>query len=607
MDTLSALLCTCGSGLPADRCCAQDQAAIAPALTCPEPDAQSLREAIEIFNKGDRAIPTERCLRLLQEKPGLVVALHILADIRKIEGVYKAELALRRRVVQLAPRDLPQLVRFVTALLERGDRNEALSFARRAVWMWPDDVRAHWILALAFVHLHFIADAEYHFDLALSKSEKPSPDLLLTYAEHLHVQGRIGKAREMIARAEAAEGVTLRSIVDSAMVELLAGNLDAAEAYAARAVQDWPNRPGHSLVRAMIADRRHDYAGALEIIDRYDAGPMPVPMLLLRGRVLGALGRIDESFADMRAGKALELQDVEQAYRPDLAERQARRVRSRLTPLIMDRLPRAPVRDDAMQPLFITGFPRSGTTMLEQSLSMHPCVTAGGELRATFEVAQKLSGVLGSQMPYPEALAELLVSDRRHGMMIMRDDFLNNAMPHIIPKQGAAWFTDKSLLQEQYIPLRFLMFPASPTIHIVRHPLDSVLSVFSHQFSVAGGYSATLEGAALTYKIGIETAEQWRLTLPQIRYLRVRHEDILADQEGEMRRILAFIGQPYDPAVLDFHENTRVAATLSVSQVREKINTKGKYRYKRYLRHLEPIIPILEPVITLLGYTVEGE
>src|ERR1700733_4233703 len=124
------------------------------------------------------------------------------------------------------------------------------------------------------------------------------------------------------------------------------------------------------------------------------------------------------------------------------------------------------------------------------------------------------------------------------------------------------------------------MFPSSPIIHIVRHPLDSVLSVFSHQFSVAGGYSASLENAARTYRAGVEMAEQWRLTLPQIRYLRTRHEDILADQEGEMRRLLAFIGEPYDPVVLDFHENTRVAATISVSQVREKINTKGKYRYK---------------------------
>jgi Tfp pilus assembly protein PilF len=605
MDHDLAPPCACGSGLPADRCCDQDQSAITPVIVCSEDAAAELRAVIDVFNAGQAEAAAETCLRLLREQPGIVTALHLLADIRKIQAVYPAELALRRRISLLVPDSLPQLIRLVTVMVERGDKHEAMRYARRAVWMAPDDPRAHWLMALAFAHLNWITDAEYHFDIALAETKTPSYDLLLTYAEHLHINGKVEKSRELIARAEATGGVTLRSVTDTATVEALAGNLDAAEVHAKRALEGWPKQPGHCLVRAMIAEQRHDHPRALEIIEGYPAGEKPAAMQLLQGRVLGELGRIDEAFACFMSGKALERKNARQVYRPDILENQVAHARSRLTPLVMSRLPRAPRRDDVMQPLFITGFARSGTTMIEQSLSMHSRITAGGELRSTAEVIRKMGGMLGSRLSYPDALVELLVADRRHGMIIMRDDYLNNALPNATPKPGAVWFTDKSLMQEPDSPLRSLMFPDSPIINIVRHPLDSVLSVFTHQFSDGGGYSATLEGAARLYKLCAEAAEQWRLTLPQIRYMRIRHEDILADQEGEMRRVFAFIGEPYEPACLAFHENTRVAPTLSFSQVREKINDSRKYRYKKYLKHLEPIIPILEPVITMLGYTIE--
>ncbi len=118
----------------------------------------------------------------------------------------------------------------------------------------------------------------------------------------------------------------------------------------------------------------------------------------------------------------------------------------------MNGLPRAPTRKDVMRPLFISGYARSGTTMLEQSLSMHPRIAAGGELRATADVARRVPGLLGSPMVYPDALVELLTADRRHGLEMMRDDYLTNALPCVTPKSGATWFTDKALMSEPDAP-----------------------------------------------------------------------------------------------------------------------------------------------------------
>ncbi len=609
IDTASTLTCLCGSGLPPDRCCDQNQAKIVPVREASEEVMAQLQEAIALFNEGQREEMVERCLSLLREQPGLVPALQVLAEIRKIQRVFKAELALRRRIFALAPGNLAQMVRYATALIEHGDMDEGVNVARRAVWLGPKDVRAHWMMALAFAQVGRIAEADYHFDFAKEHTSNLNPELLLSYAEHLRTHGRIDKARGLIAEAEALGQETPRSVIDAARTEIMAGNYDVAEPLLERVMRDWPrtlhSAPVH-MARALIAAQRKNPAQALEIIDSYAGrGPMTEPMRLLRGRVLDDLGRVDEAFAEFDAGKAMELKAARRVHNPGALEARVAAIRSMMTPMMLDTLPKATVREDSPQPLFITGFARSGTTVLEQSLTMHERITAGGELHATGEVTIKVSSLLGSQLRYPEALAEMLVADRRHSIGQLRDDYLGLAMPYLVPKPGAKWFTDKALNCEPATPLRHLMFPHSPIINIVRHPLDSVLSVFSHQFSETGGYSASLETAARLYRANAEAAEQWRLTLPQIKYMRVRHEDILADQEGEMRRIFDFIGEAFDPACLAFHKNDRVAPTLSVAQVREKINDKRKYRYKRYLKHLEPVIPILEPVIAMLGYTIE--
>jgi hypothetical protein len=93
--------------------------------------------------------------------------------------------------------------------------------------------------------------------------------------------------------------------------------------------------------------------------------------------------------------------------------------------------------------------------------------------------------------------------------------------------------------------------------------------------------------------------------MPGLRYLQVRYEDTVDAQEVMTRRMLAFIGEPFDEVCLRFHENKRDPLTLSTHQVTEKLNTRGRYRYRHYLRHLEPAIPILRPWIEYFGYTID--
>jgi hypothetical protein len=101
----------------------------------------------------------------------------------------------------------------------------------------------------------------------------------------------------------------------------------------------------------------------------------------------------------------------------------------------------------------------------------------------------------------------------------------------------------------------------------------------------------------------MDLVEHYRREI-DLRYLGVRYEDIVDNQEATIRGVMAFIGEEFDPASLAFHENRRYARTASYAQVTEKLYERSRYRYRNYLPQLQPIIPILQPVIERLGYSV---
>jgi hypothetical protein len=148
-----------------------------------------------------------------------------------------------------------------------------------------------------------------------------------------------------------------------------------------------------------------------------------------------------------------------------------------------------------------------------------------------------------------------------------------------------------------------LLFPASPIIHVVRHPLDIMLSCYTNQLYHGSACALSLETLAFHF---IET---WKLVDHYIaemdlRYTRIRYEDLLSDTEGEIRRLLNFIGEPWDPRCLDFHKSDRVARTASYVQVSQPLYRTSQERWRAYRKHLEPVIPALTPLIEKLGYSL---
>ncbi len=360
------------------------------------------------------------------------------------------------------------------------------------------------------------------------------------------------------------------------------------------------------LMRAVVLGRQRRNDEALAVLDRMArlGGSLGPVELLEKGRLLDRMERYDEAFAAFAEGKRLMRKLTGKTYMADQARQLAERLRRFFVRGRLNLLPRAEERTDIAGPVFILGFPRSGTTLMEQILLAHPRIAAGDELPLIQDIVTLMPRQLGSPLLYPEALTELWMGDECQGLDDLRDYYLRKVQQLGILEPGVSWFTDKMPLNEMHLGLIALLFPHAPLLHMVRHPLDVVLSVcFQQPHARLFLCAFDLEAAARHYALVMNLVDHYRREVA-LRYLTVRYEDIVNEHETGTRRILDFVGAPFNTRCLHFHENRRYARTASYAQVMEPLYQRSLYRYRRYLKHLEPVLPILAPVIESLGYAV---
>jgi hypothetical protein len=195
------------------------------------------------------------------------------------------------------------------------------------------------------------------------------------------------------------------------------------------------------------------------------------------------------------------------------------------------------------------------------------------------------------------------MGDNRRGTDALRDAYLQKVELRGVVRPGSAHFTDKMPLNEMHLGLISMIFPRAPLIHILRHPLDVVLSVYSHHLTHGYCCAYSLETIAIHYALVMDLVHHYR-TQMALRYLPVRYEDMVDDMSASVRRMLSFIGEPFDERCVNFQENRRLPHTPSYAQVSEKIYDRSRFRYRRYMKHLDPIIQILEPLAERLGYSM---
>lgn len=241
-------------------------------------------------------------------------------------------------------------------------------------------------------------------------------------------------------------------------------------------------------------------------------------------------------------------------------------------------------------PIFIVGMPRSGTSLIEQILSTHPGVHGAGELTDLDAVVRSIGTASGrAGDAYPELARGLSTDDFRR---------LGEAYAERVWKLApeAERITDKLPANFLHIGLIHLMLPHAKIIHAMRDPMDSCFSCYSRLFEGNNlDFSYDLGSVGRYYVRYIELMRHWQRVLPRGTLLDLRYEDMVADTEGQARRLLDYLELPWDERCLDFHRNRRVVKTASVAQVRRPIYRSSVARWKHFEAHLGPLLDIVQP------------
>lgn len=233
-------------------------------------------------------------------------------------------------------------------------------------------------------------------------------------------------------------------------------------------------------------------------------------------------------------------------------------------------------------PVFIVGMSRSGTTLVEQILGSHPEVHGAGELHFLRRCLRVELGPTDSDDELPARLASLDAAGlRRVGERYAA------ALAELAP--AARRITDKLPGNMALVGLIHLTLPRARIIHCVREPLDTCVSCFSKLFTTGHAFSYDLRELGRFYRLYQELMHHWQTVLPLGRMLEVRYEDVVADMEGQARRLLEFCGLPWNAACLRFHENRRTVRTASLAQVRQPIYSGSVGRWRRYEKYLAPL------------------
>jgi hypothetical protein len=142
-----------------------------------------------------------------------------------------------------------------------------------------------------------------------------------------------------------------------------------------------------------------------------------------------------------------------------------------------------------------------------------------------------------------------------------------------------------------------LMLPNAKIIHVKRNPVDTCVSCFTRLFNRHQDATYDLSELGRHYMNYVRLMEHWRSILPDGTFIEVQYEDIVADMEGQARRLIDYVGLPWDKACLDFHKNERSIRTASVTQVRQPIYASSVERWRHYEAYLQPLLKKLEPCL----------
>ena len=501
--------------------------------------------------------------------------------------------------------------------LSRGDLDSTQRFAATMVAENPRDAEGHFLLGVAESSAGRVQAGIQHLGRAVALD--PQGEYRAQLAKLFTLVRRDGDAAATLRDAEHTPPADALSRDTMGCVYARLGDHAAALGHFAEAVRLEPGNTEYRYNQAVTLNflgRTDEADAALEALIALAPGDARAHHLLAGLRkhtpARNHVQRLARTHAETRDGRsrlllgyalAKELEDLGQPdealdrlcaanaeHRKTLAYTYARD--AAVFDAVEANIPKAvpSTAPPADAPIFIIGMPRTGTTLVDRIISSHPAVESAGELQALPLAVKKAAGTRT-----PTVMdAETIASAARGDMGAIGRDYLQRASHH--RRDSGLRFTDKFPGNFHYAAFIAQALPAARIVCVRRHPMDTVLSNFRNLFAIGSryyDYSYDLLDIAAYYARFDRLMAMWREALPG-QLIEVRYEDLVTQQEGETRRMLAHCGLEWTDACLSFHTSAAPVSTPSAAQVRQPIYRDAVARWKRHDAVMEPVRQFFE-------------
>ncbi len=502
---------------------------------------------MDLISQGRLLKAEEIVRRFLQKVPHHVAAMRLLADIGMRLGVLDDAEFLLEAALRFEPDNVPARIDYIQALRKRQKFHEALAQATTLLDSDPDNLKLRSIYAVECMQTGKYDAALQAFDEILK--EVPRDPVTLTSRGHaLKTRGRYDAAVDSYRAA-------------------LASQPQYGEAYYSLAnlkVYSF----GDDELRQM---RAQDKSADLSHMDR-------VYLNFALGKAYEDRSDYDAAFDHYARGNALK--KCQSRYSADDMSKDLEAQHRVCTSTFFE--DRKGTGYDAPDPIFIVGLPRAGSTLLEQILSSHSQIDGTLELPNILSLSQSLRRQARKDgTTYPDNLADLTPEE----LAAIGRTYIDETRVH---REQAPLFIDKMPNNFRHLGLIKLILPNARVIDARRHPMACCFSAWKQLFAEGQEFSYDLADIGRYYSDYVRLMAHWDEVLPGF-VLRVAHEDVVDDLEGQLRRMLEFCGLPFEDSCLEFHQTERNIRTPSSEQVRQPIYRGGLEVWRNFASRLSPL------------------
>ena len=544
--------------------------------------------------------------RALAIKPDYAWGQQILGTALQCQGALEKAIDCYRRAIQLDANQAETYYLLANALGEAGQMSEAAENFRKAIQIKPDYLEALSNLSAALIALDRLAEANEVLYRALALSPK-SPQVLCNLGSLFASTGQNEAALREYQRAMKINPEFADATLNVASLLEKLHRLEEAQAIVDRVAHLMPDNGLFKLVAAKLERRKGRFLEAATMLESALGSKLAPGMAgaihTELGKLHDRLGNVEQAYSHFLEGNRLQAQTHAVAYeaRYGLLDK-IDRMGGYLTDDLASLPPPEVGIDGRQDPVFLFGFPRSGTTLLGQILDSH------ADLQ-TLEERDTIAEMVRAFETMTQGRANALAGLSAEEIATLRQIYFSKVTQYLDLRPGAV-LVDKMPISTIYAHIIWRIFPNAKFILAIRHPCDACLSCFMQNFVMNESMSCflSLEDATKVYARVMHLWQNIIHTLP-LNYHRIRYEDLITNFEDETRALLNFIQVGWHEDVLKYAEHSKKSRinTPSYHQVTQPIYQHAKYRWQRYAKHFESSMPTLQPYVDYFDYTDKAE